>query len=120
MNNAHSSQVCSSKVDISYAKLSGADFTRANLGGANCEGAFLYFTTFAGANLKGAQGLDKCWYNGPCILDNDALLKSSPLPAEFLRCCNQQPLSEEELQSKNSETFRITTYRQETLDRPIF
>ena len=120
LSNASLREANLSGADISYTKLSGADFTRANLSGANCEGTFLYFTTFAGANLKDAKGMDKCWYNGPCVLGDDALLKSGPLPAEFLRCCNQQPLSEEELRAKNPEAQRIFPQRQETLDRPIF
>ena len=112
LSNATLRETNLSKADISYTKLSGTDFTRANLSEANCEGAFLYFTTFAGVNLKDAKGLDKCWYNASCIIDDSALLQSGPLPAEFPRCCNT---SEEAQQPKNPESLRLPPWKQEML-----
>ncbi|MFA5055187.1 MAG: hypothetical protein WC562_03310 [Dehalococcoidia bacterium] len=61
--------------------------------------------------------MDKCWYNGPCLLDDNALMKSGPLPAEFLRCCN---VSEEAKQPGKTDSFKIRLEQPETLDRPIF
>ena len=74
------------------ADLSRADLFRANLQGvdlreANLSGAGLGFTIFGDANLSGAIGLESCHHTGPSVVDHQTMMKSWPLPVQFLRGC---------------------------------
>jgi len=84
--------------DLTQANLTGSKLTDANLSNANLSytslrdaalpGAILGGTVFADADLKQAEGLDRCRHRGPGILDFRTLLKSGKsLPDVFLRGC---------------------------------
>lgn len=73
--------------DFTGADLSGANFTGANLKGADLSGAFLYQTVFVDCDLRKIVGLEACIHQGPSILDHQTLLRSGPLPLQFLRGC---------------------------------
>jgi uncharacterized protein YjbI with pentapeptide repeats len=75
--------------------LSGADLTGANLffaflcstklSGADLSNAALRETTLSDLDLNGVKGLKDCRYDGPCSVDFRTLVKSHPLPLQFLR-----------------------------------
>ncbi len=74
------------------ANLTGVHLEWANLSGAEMEGtilrgAILYETILTNANLKGAKGLDSCNHKGSSSIDHRTILKSGPLPREFLLGC---------------------------------
>ncbi len=76
-----------SKANLSEARLNVADFREANLDGANLHWAILQETVLGDTNLIEISGLDTCEYYGPNIIDHRTLMKSGPLPIEFLRGC---------------------------------
>lgn len=106
-----------SQADLSWANLSQADFSNASLinvnlnsatlSDANLCGAFILWANFAYADLnralfqgaslgnivfgdtslREAVGLDSCHYVEPCIIDHQTLMRSGPLPLNFLRGC---------------------------------
>jgi uncharacterized protein YjbI with pentapeptide repeats len=80
------------RANLANAKLVAARLEEANLSGADLTGADLYGALIGGTNftravLKGVAGLDHGWYFEPSILDHETLVRSGPLPIEFLRGC---------------------------------
>ena len=93
-------------IDLREANLTGADLTGANLreadlGGANLReanlgGARLSATSFADVDLSSALHLNDVKFSGPCLINNETLIKSPGLPVSFLRGCG---LSDWEIES---------------------
>jgi len=98
--------------DLGHATMRGADLVRSNLGGANLSHTILaaadlrratledaliehtdfgqsrlWKTAFVGVDLGKALNLETCRHYGPSILDHQTLMRSEPLPKEFLRGC---------------------------------
>jgi uncharacterized protein YjbI with pentapeptide repeats len=71
--------------DLTGASLGGTNLIEADLSGANLTDAHLFDTVFGNSNLGNVQGLDRCHYHAPSIIDFQTLRKSAPLPLAFLR-----------------------------------
>lgn len=81
-----------SHVDLTGANLTGASLRYAVLDGTILEKATLTGVTFGGTifsavGLSGALGLDSSIHRSPSSVDIQTLLKSGPLPENFLRGC---------------------------------
>jgi uncharacterized protein YjbI with pentapeptide repeats len=97
LNDARLSDVHLRRADLSGAQLRGAqlydtDLRQAQLGRANFSAAQFWSTrfgetVFADIDLRDVDGLDRCSFDGPCMLDYFALARSWPLPEIFLRGC---------------------------------
>jgi uncharacterized protein YjbI with pentapeptide repeats len=78
--------------DLSGSDLTHADLSRANLAGANLSNARIGYTNFSNVDLSTCQGLDTCEHIGPSALDHHTLVRSGPLPTNFLRGCGLSDL----------------------------
>jgi uncharacterized protein YjbI with pentapeptide repeats len=74
-----------SHVEFKNAALFDTKFNHTNLDGVDFEKAIISDTVFADVDIGKVKNLDKCQFHGPSIVDYQTLLKSWPLPIEFLR-----------------------------------
>jgi|GEM_PF-1878119 len=75
------------QADLEGAKLYQADLSDCDLRGVNLDHAIMENTNLGGANLQGARGLESVRHLGESIVDMRTLVRSGPLPIEFLRGC---------------------------------
>ncbi|MEE9145390.1 MAG: toll/interleukin-1 receptor domain-containing protein [Candidatus Binatia bacterium] len=80
------------EANLTKADLNGADLGRASLIDADLTGATLsevrlWKTVLADVNLTKVKGLDSCEHWGPSTVDHRTILRSGPLPREFLLGC---------------------------------
>ena len=73
--------------NLSKARLSLTNFSRARLHGAKLTSARFGFTSFGNTDLSNTIGLDLCAHDGPSHLDHGTLIHSGMLPLIFLRGC---------------------------------
>jgi TIR domain/Pentapeptide repeats (8 copies) len=73
------------EADLTSATIAHATFFDTKLLGANLDRAIMLETIFADVDLKGANGLELCVHMGPSSIDYRTLVRSGPLPLEFLR-----------------------------------
>jgi uncharacterized protein YjbI with pentapeptide repeats len=76
-----------SEANLSGANLHGANLSRADLSEANLSGARLIETVFADVDLSATKGLHDCKHRGPSVIDHRTLQRSGQLPLSFLRGC---------------------------------
>lgn len=76
-----------SGANLTRARLYHSNLTLANLSRTDLEGAMFWETILARVNFSRARGLDSCRHGGPSIIDHRTLLRSGPLPTDFLRGC---------------------------------
>jgi hypothetical protein len=80
------------KADLLGAQLVRADLSDANLEDASCRGvdfdaAIFSRTRMLNTDLGGAKGLATARHAAASLVDGETLMKSGPLPGEFLRGC---------------------------------
>jgi uncharacterized protein YjbI with pentapeptide repeats len=73
--------------NLSGAMLNGADFRGAQMDAVDLTEAYLFETVLGNVDLRTVTGLNSCRHIGPSLVDHRTLLKSGPLPSEFLRGC---------------------------------
>ena len=69
------------------ANLAGANLIEADLTRANLRNARLVETVFSNVDLSDTKGLQRCWHEGPSIVDHRTLECSKNVPISFWRGC---------------------------------
>ena len=75
------------KADLRWADLRAANLMLAELEGSQFRGTILWDTLFVGNDLSKVKGLEYCQHNGPSFVDYQTLMRSGPLPGDFLKGC---------------------------------
>lgn len=74
-------------VNLRLSTLAGARFVCSRLEKADLSNATLSGTSFSDTVLAQIKGVENCIYHTPSHIDHLSLLKSWPLPLQFLRAC---------------------------------